>query len=145
MTKSELTARILDRIVDPWTEDLEEYRDLKPIDLQYASEMLDDMRKDELGFEEEDKLPEETTPEILMEVFNSHVAEMQEKLRQQEEQDRAEHTKQYVVFHMLEVEPGREYEISVPADMKAVELMHIISPLLTTSVVSNISTKWKEV
>lgn len=145
MTKAELTDRILDRLVDPWTETLEEYRHLKPIDLQYASEMLDDMRKDELGLDEEDKLPEETTPEILMEVFNNHVAEMQERLRQKDALKHPKTMKPYVVFHMLEVEPGREHEISVPAEMTAAQLANIISPLLGGSIISNITTKQKEV
>ena len=71
MTKYELTEKLVDRLVDPWTDCPEDYAEAEPIDLAYAETMLNDMLHDDDEMEDPDYcVPEGTTPELLMEVYN---------------------------------------------------------------------------
>lgn len=72
MSKAELIEKIIDAMIDPWTDDPEEYLDATPIDLEYAHVMLKDLRdnEDAADLEPEERLPEEVTPELVMLAFN---------------------------------------------------------------------------
>lgn len=72
MTKAELIEKIIDAMIDPWTDDPEEYLDATPVDLEYAHVMLKDLRdnEDDADLEPEERLPEEVTPELVMLAFN---------------------------------------------------------------------------
>lgn len=72
MSKAELIEKIIDAMIDPWTDDPEEYLDATPVDLEYAHVMLKDLRdnEDAADLEPEERLPEEVTPELVMLAFN---------------------------------------------------------------------------
>lgn len=71
MNRTELIEKIADRMIDPWTDNPHDYEDAEPIDLEYAKTLLEDLRRDDAEMDDPDYcLPEETTPELLMEVFN---------------------------------------------------------------------------
>ena len=81
MTKAEMTERIVDRLVDPWTEDLVDYADVKPIDLEYAKSFLKELRHEDVDMDDPNYcIPEGTTPELLMEVFNCLLRAKQREL-----------------------------------------------------------------
>lgn len=81
MTKAEMTERLVDRLVDPATEDLNEYEYVKPIDLEYAKSLLKDLRHEDIDIDDPDfAVPEDTTPELLMEVFNCLLRAKQHEL-----------------------------------------------------------------
>jgi len=72
MTKAELIEKIVDAMIDPWTDDPDEYLDATPIDLEYAHVMLKDLRdnEDAADLEPEERLPEDVTPELVMLAYN---------------------------------------------------------------------------
>lgn len=72
MSKAELIEKIVDAMIDPWTDDPEEYLDATPIDLEYAHVMLKDLRdnEDAADLEPDERLPEEVTPELVMLAYN---------------------------------------------------------------------------
>lgn len=72
MTKAELIERITDALVDPWTDNPEDYLDAEPTDLEYAKVMLRDIRdnEDAADLEPEERLPAEVTPALVMEAYN---------------------------------------------------------------------------
>ena len=72
MTKAELTERIVDALIDPWTDDPEEYLDLSPIDLAEAEEFLKEIRINESSadLEPDECLPAEVTPAQVQETWN---------------------------------------------------------------------------
>ena len=72
MSKAELIEKIIDAMVDPWTDDPEEYLDATPVDLEYAHVMLKDLRdnEDAADLEPDERLPEEVTPELVMLAYN---------------------------------------------------------------------------
>lgn len=71
MTKAELISRIVDAMVDPWTDDPEDYLDAQPIyDIEEAKDMLTDLHAYDIDLEPEDILPDEVTPELVMEAYN---------------------------------------------------------------------------
>lgn len=72
MNKAELYERIVDALIDPWTDNPEDYLDATPIDMDYAPVMLHDIRDNEdiCDMDPADRLPEDTTPEQIMEAYN---------------------------------------------------------------------------
>ena len=72
MTKAELISRIVDAMVDPWTDNPEDYLDSEPVDIEYAKVMLKDLRdnEDAADLEQDERLPDCVTPEIVMEAYN---------------------------------------------------------------------------
>ena len=83
MTKTELTTRIIDRITDPWTDSPEDYADSDLITLQEAEELLRTCREEDRDnfLEPDEKMPEEVTPALLMEVYNCLVRANKHELR----------------------------------------------------------------
>lgn len=83
MTKSEIISRIIDRITDPWTESPEDYQYADLIDLDTAKGLLKDYRSDDddCDLEPEYRLPEEATPELLMEAYNCNIRFQKYELR----------------------------------------------------------------
>lgn len=72
MTKAELIERIVDALIDPWTDNPEDYIDAEPTDLEYAKVMLRDIREleESAELEPEECLPAEVTPALVMEAYN---------------------------------------------------------------------------
>ena len=72
MNKAELYERIIDALIDPWTDNADDYLDATLIDLEYAHVMLKDLRdnEDAADLEPDERLPEDTTPEQIMEAYN---------------------------------------------------------------------------
>ena len=72
MTKAELIERIVDAMIDPWTDNPEDYLDATPTDLEYAKVMLRDIcdNEDAAELEPDERLPEEVTPALVMEAYN---------------------------------------------------------------------------
>ncbi len=72
MTKAELIEKIVDAMIDPWTDCPEDYLDSTPIDIHEASDLLDQIREDEedMDLEPEECLPKEATPELVMIAYN---------------------------------------------------------------------------
>lgn len=83
MTKTEIISRIIDRITDPWTECPEDYEYAELIDLDEAKDVLKQYRYDDVAYDldPENRMPEEVTPELLMEAFNCNVRHMKFELR----------------------------------------------------------------
>ena len=78
MTKIELTEKILDAITDPWNECPLDYEDLTPLNLEEATGYLAELRRDEdlANLDADERVPDEVTPELYMEVFNCHLRAM---------------------------------------------------------------------
>ena len=72
MTKDELISRIVDCMIDPWTDDPEDYLYATPIDRFGAVDLMAQIRDDETSadLDPEDCLPEEATPDLVMEAYN---------------------------------------------------------------------------
>lgn len=72
MTKAELIERIIDCMIDPWTDDPEDYLYATPIDKYGAVDLMAQIREDEdsADLEPDECLPEEATPELVMEAYN---------------------------------------------------------------------------
>lgn len=71
MTKAELIERTVDAMIDPWTDDPEDYLDAQPIfDTEEAQDMLNDLHAYDDDLEPDEILPAEVTPEIVMEAYN---------------------------------------------------------------------------
>lgn len=83
MTKTELTTRIIDRITDPWTDSPEDYADSDLITLLEAEELLRTCREEDRNnfLEPDEKMPEEVTPALFMEVYNCLVRANKYELR----------------------------------------------------------------
>lgn len=83
MTKTEIISRIIDRITDPWTESPEDYQYAEPIDLDVAKDVLKQYRDDDddCELDPEDRMPEEATPELLMEAYNCNIRYQKFELR----------------------------------------------------------------
>lgn len=83
MTKAELIERTIDAMTDPWTECPEDYLCSTSIDLHEATDLLDQIRSDEqdMDLEPDEQLPQEVTPEIVMEAYNCHVRAMKFEAR----------------------------------------------------------------
>ena len=81
MTKAEMTERLVDRLVDPFTENLDDYEDIKPINLEYAKSLLKELRKEDVDIDDPDfAVPAGVTPELLMETFNCLLRAKQREL-----------------------------------------------------------------
>lgn len=81
MTKAEMTERLVDRLTDPFTDNLEDYEYVKPIDLEYARSLLKELRREDVDIDDPDFcIPEGTTPELLMDTFNCLLRAKQHEL-----------------------------------------------------------------
>lgn len=81
MTKYEMALKLTDRLIDPWTDCPEDYEDSEPIDLEYAKHLLEDLLRDDEDVDDPDYcVPEGTTPELLMEVYNCIIRDRQHQL-----------------------------------------------------------------
>ena len=83
MTKAELIERTIDAMTDPWTDSPDDYLYSTSIDLHEATDLLDQIRSDEqdMDLEPDEQLPQEVTPEIVMEAYNCHVRAMKYEAR----------------------------------------------------------------
>lgn len=72
MTKAELIERIVDALIDPWTDNPEDYLYDTPIDIDGAKDFYNQIRSDEddADLEPDERMPEEATPELVMEAYN---------------------------------------------------------------------------
>lgn len=75
MNKIELTERIMDAIIDPWTMDVSDMYESDLLTIEQATGYLAELRRDEESaeLEEDERLPKEVTPELYMEVYNCMV------------------------------------------------------------------------
>lgn len=81
MSKEELVDKLTDRLIDPWTDCPEDYEDSEPIDLATATSLLEDLKRDDQEMDDPDYcVPEGTTPELLMEVYNCILRKNQHSL-----------------------------------------------------------------
>lgn len=73
MNKAELIEKITDAMIDPWTDNPEDYLDAEPIDIEYAKVVLKDLRdnEDAAELEPDERLPEDVTPELVMLAYNN--------------------------------------------------------------------------
>jgi hypothetical protein len=72
MTKAELIERIVDAMIDPWTDNPDDYLDSTPIDIYGAMDLYNQIRFDEASadLEPDERMPEEATPALVMEAYN---------------------------------------------------------------------------
>lgn len=72
MNKAELIERIVNCMIDPWTDAPEDYLYATPIDRYGAIDLIAQIRDDEESceLEPDECLPKEATPELVMEAFN---------------------------------------------------------------------------
>ena len=76
MNKEEIIESILYRMSDPWAGDVEEDIALcDPIDLPYATELLSEIRQEDIDNANDDdyRMPNAATPELVMEAFNCRI------------------------------------------------------------------------
>ena len=73
MTKAELITKTIDRITDPWNDCPEDYIYVDPINLETAEEIICQCHEEDVDFDQDDRLPAEVTPEIMMEAFNCNL------------------------------------------------------------------------
>lgn len=117
MTKYELTERVVDALIDPWTDCAEDYMDCTPVNISEASNILKDIREMEnsCDLDEDERLPEEVTPSIIMETFNC-------LLRARKHEARIERLANY----LKETDHTCEYDnYYVPAHKNAVRVIPI--------------------
>lgn len=71
MNKNELAERIRDSLLDPWN-DPDDYYELAPVSVDYAREVLADLRETDrlCELDDDERLPDEVTPELVQEVIN---------------------------------------------------------------------------
>ena len=84
MTKSELTSALLDRLRDPWDSVCDEdIATLDFISIDQATEYLAELRKEEDDdeLEQDERLPQEVTPALYMEVFNCEICRCRHDVR----------------------------------------------------------------
>jgi len=84
MTKIELTSALLDYLRDPYDSVCDE--DIAALDfltLDEARGYLADLRRDEdaADLEPDERLPQEVTPELYMEVFNCEISRCRHNLK----------------------------------------------------------------
>lgn len=72
MAKDELIEKIVDALIDPWTDNCQDYVDAEDTDLEGAEQILKDIRTNEqdAGLKPEECLPSSVTPELVMEAWN---------------------------------------------------------------------------
>ena len=72
MTKAELIERIVDAMIDPWTDSPDDYLYATPIDIDGARDLMAQIRSDEddADLEPDERMPEEATPALVMEAYN---------------------------------------------------------------------------
>jgi len=112
MTKTELTTAILERLHDPYDSvPDEDIADLGFLTLDQAKEYLADLRRDEdaADLEPDERLPQEVTPELYMEVWNCDIRRCRHAVQQEEPTKPAEPA---VVITFLMVAEGRAYDVT---------------------------------
>lgn len=127
MTKAELITKTIDRITDPWNDCPEDYIYVDPINLETAEEIICQCREEDVDFDQDDRLPAEVTPEIMMEAFNCNLRKnLYEYKMKQKETEEKQTMKTAIQIEFLEVDPGREYIVDVPEESTAEDLAYII-------------------
>ena len=127
MTKAELITKTIDRITDPWNDCPEDYIHVNPIDLAEAAFIIRECREEDVDFDQDDRLPAEVTPEIMMEAFNCNLRKnLYEYRMKQKETEEKQTMKTAIQIEFLEVDPGREYIVDVPEESTAEDLAYII-------------------
>lgn len=83
MNKLELTTRIIDSLIDPFTDSPEDYLYSSPVSLSEAEVILSDIRETEAAadLEPDECLPEEVTPSMVMETYNCLIAAKKHEAR----------------------------------------------------------------
>ena len=78
MTKIEMTQKILNALVGMSSECPLDYEDLTPLNLEEARMYLSELRRDEdlADLDADERVPDEVTPELYMEVFNCYLRAM---------------------------------------------------------------------
>lgn len=131
MTKAEIIERIIDRSTDPWTDNPEDFRIGEDWTLKDADEWLAEARKEDAdnGFDGDDAMPNEATPELVMEAMNCYrryMLYMAKHVDSDDEEDAPAEVPQepeerkHIRFTFLETESGYDYTVTVNRDINAV-------------------------
>ena len=75
MKKEQIIEAILNRISDPYTDNEEDIALCNPIEIPYATQWLAEIRQEDIenANDDEFRMPNAATPELLMEAFNCRV------------------------------------------------------------------------
>jgi hypothetical protein len=111
MMKAELIEKIVDAMIDPWTDCPEDYLDATPIDIHEATDLLVQIRDDEddMDLEPEECLPEEVTPELVMLAYNCLIRARKHEARVQRLAEYItdnEMVCEYSIYYFPELENG---------------------------------------
>ena len=121
MNKAELYERIVDALIDPWTDNADDYLAATPIDLEYAHVMLKDLRdnEDAADLEPDERLPEDTTPEQVMEAYNCLV-------RARKHEARVNRLAEYITDNEMVCEYDNYYQPTIEnsIDMMPVDFLY---------------------
>lgn len=124
MTKAEIIERIIDRSTDPWLDNPEDFRIGEEWTLKDAEEWIAEARREDADndFGPDFGMPNEATPELVMEAMNCYRRYMLYKAEegtpaevQQEPEER-----KHIRFTFLETESGCDYTVTVNRDINAV-------------------------
>ena len=131
MTKLELTAAILERLHDP--DDSVPDEDIATLDfltLDQAEEYLADLRRDEnaADLEPDERLPQEVTPELYMEVWNCDIRRARHAVQEAEPVKPAEHDND-VTLTFLMIKDGIAFNVTCkPEEVVPTIWVNLIAP-----------------
>lgn len=131
MTKAEIVERIIDRSTDPWLDNPEDFRIGEEWTLKDAEEWIAEARREDAcnGSDPGIAMPNEATPELVMEAMNCYrryMLYMAEHVDNDDEEDAPAEVPQepeerkHIRFTFLETESGCDYTVTVNRDINAV-------------------------
>lgn len=131
MTKGEIIERIIDRSTDPWTDNPEDFRIGEEWTLKDAEEWLVEAWREDAddGLDADYAMPNEATPELVMEAMNCYRRYMLYKADQLDDDDeegapaevpQEPEERKHIRFTFLETESGCDYTVTVNRDIYAV-------------------------
>ena len=135
MTKAELISKIVDAMIDPWTDSPDDYLCATTIDVSEATDVLDQLRDDEekIELEPEERLPDEVTPELVKIAYNCLIRARKHEARTHRLAEFItdnEMVCEYVNYYLPELENGIDMvPVDFLADTDGFPFMDDASPL----------------
>lgn len=131
MTKAEIIERIIDRSTNPYIDNPEDFRIGEDWTLKDAEEWIAEARKEDAcnGFDGDDAMPNEATPELVMEAMNCYrrymlyIADQLDKDAEEDapaEVPQEQEERKHIRFTFLETASGYDYTVTVNRDINAV-------------------------
>lgn len=121
MNKDEITKRLLNLMVDEWTDNPEDYLDTDPIDIDYAKTMMKDLAEleDDAELHDSERVVHLATPELVQEVFNCLVKARKHEARVSQLVSYFEDNEEFIAYaytYMYECHPADNPDDIAPMD-----------------------------